>query len=156
MTNSFQEEVHAAFSAPRALLVAFTEQKMGVQVTGLERVTQGYVNEVYVADLASSEFLNSFAAYGWLIAAAASFFVQRYFQSRGWTFITAGALFVVVRQFWELTPYYGAGEDSSALFNGYMMRYVFGSLGAALLSAGCLLLIANYYFVRSRLETSIK
>lgn len=79
MTNPFQEEFHAAFSAPRDLLVAFVERKMGAQVTGLERVTQGYVNEVYYADLASSERVvvrvrrrgvTSFASEGWALEAA--------------------------------------------------------------------------------------
>ena len=81
MTNPFQEAFHTAFSAPRDLLVAFVEQKMGAQVMGLERVTQGYVNEVYYADLASSERVivrirrrgvTSFASEGWALAAARS------------------------------------------------------------------------------------
>ena len=81
MTNPFQEEFHAAFSAPQALLVAFAEQKMGTQVTRLERVTQGYANEVYVADLASSERVivrirrrgaTSFASEGCALKAARS------------------------------------------------------------------------------------
>ena len=79
MTNPFQEAFHTAFSAPRDLLVAFVEQKMGAQVMGLERVTQGYVNEVYYADLASSERVivrirrrgvTSFASEGWALGAA--------------------------------------------------------------------------------------
>ena len=54
---------------------------MGTQVTGLERVTQGYANEVYVADLASSErvivrirrrSVTSFASEGWALEAARS------------------------------------------------------------------------------------
>ncbi len=81
MTNPFQEEFHAAFSAPRDLLVAFTEQNMKTRVTGLERVTQGYVNEVYYADLASSERVivrirrrggTSFASEGWALGVARS------------------------------------------------------------------------------------
>ena len=79
MTNPFQEDFHAAFSSPRDLVVAFVEQKMDARVMGLERVTQGYANEVYYADLASSERIivrirrrggASFASERWALAAA--------------------------------------------------------------------------------------
>ena len=79
MTNPFQEAFHAAFSAPRDLLTAFVEREMGARVTGLERVTQGYANEVYYADLASSERVivrarrrgaTSFASERWALGAA--------------------------------------------------------------------------------------
>lgn len=55
MANDFRTAFHGSVSAPRALLVAFIERETGARVTNLERVTQGYANEVYYADLASSE-----------------------------------------------------------------------------------------------------
>jgi aminoglycoside phosphotransferase (APT) family kinase protein len=55
MTDAFQKEVQAAFNAPRDHLVALVERVMGAEVVVLGRVTKGYVNEVYRAELASSE-----------------------------------------------------------------------------------------------------
>lgn len=55
MTGAFQREFHATFNAPRDRLVALVERVMGTEVASLERVTQGYVNEVYRAELASSQ-----------------------------------------------------------------------------------------------------
>lgn len=54
MTDAFQKEFHASFGAPRDRLIALTEQVMNAEVTSLERVTQGYVNEVYRAGFAST------------------------------------------------------------------------------------------------------
>lgn len=79
MTNPFQESFHAAFNAPKDLLSAFVEREMGVRVTGLERVTQGYANEVYRAELASSQRVvvrirrrgvTSFVSEAWALEAA--------------------------------------------------------------------------------------
>ena len=52
--DAFQKEFHAAFNAPRDRLTALIEEVVGARVASLERVTQGYVNEVYRAELASS------------------------------------------------------------------------------------------------------
>lgn len=100
--------------------------------------------------------LSSFALLAWSIAAVASFFVQRYYASRGWSFIMVGSLFVVARQAWKFLPAYSEGSESELIFNGYMMRFIFGASGAILLSIGFLLLITNVYIVRSKLETGVK
>ncbi len=79
MTNSFREDFHAAFTAPRDPLVALIEREAGALVAGLERVTQGYANEVYYADLTSSERIVvrirrrgaiNFASEAWALEAA--------------------------------------------------------------------------------------
>lgn len=101
-------------------------------------------------------FLSSFALFAWSIAAVASFLVQRYYASRGWSFVMVGSLFVVARQAWKFLPAYTENSESDVIFNGYMMRFIFGSTGAVLLSIGFLLLIANVYIVRYRLETGVK
>lgn len=55
MADAFKESVHATFNAPRDRLISLVEGVMSAQVTSLERVTAGYVNEVYRAKLASSQ-----------------------------------------------------------------------------------------------------
>ena len=79
MTNAFQKEFHAAFSAPRDQLTRLVERVTNAKVTSLERVTQGYVNEVYRAELASAPtvFVRvrrrgvvSFATEAWALNAA--------------------------------------------------------------------------------------
>lgn len=102
------------------------------------------------------EFTSLLGLFAWIVAVIASFWVQRYFNSRGWTFMMAGSAFIVVRQLWKQTPLYAGGKESEVLFNGYMTRFVFGGIGATLLSIGLLLLIANYYTVQSRLETQVR
>ena len=53
MTDDFLAAFHSSVAAPRDQLVALVERVMNADVTSLERVTQGYVNEVYRADFAS-------------------------------------------------------------------------------------------------------
>lgn len=52
--DDFRAAFHGSVAAPRAPLALLIEREMGAAVTGLERVTRGYANEVYVADLAPS------------------------------------------------------------------------------------------------------
>lgn len=96
-------------------------------------------------------FLSQFSLYAWGIAAIASFIVQHYLASRGWTLILLGSIFIAARQAWKFLPIYAADKSSESFFNGYMLRFSFGSIGAILLSIGFLMLIANYQLVRSRL-----
>lgn len=102
------------------------------------------------------ELLSKFALYAWLIAAVGSFIVQRYIKSPGWTFVMIGALFAAGRQAWYFTPFYSAGKNSDEVFNGYMMRFVWGEMGAIFIAIGMLMLIAHYYTVNSKLEASLK
>jgi aminoglycoside phosphotransferase (APT) family kinase protein len=57
MKDAFREAFHTSLNAPRDRLVAFVERVMDAKVVSLERVTQGYVNEVYRAKLASSQMV---------------------------------------------------------------------------------------------------
>ena len=54
MANDFSAAFHSSVAAPRDQLVALVERVMNADVTSLERVTQGYVNEVYRADFATA------------------------------------------------------------------------------------------------------
>ena len=54
MTDAFQKEIHAGLNAPRDQLIRLIEKAMKAKVTSLKRATQGYVNEVYRAELASA------------------------------------------------------------------------------------------------------
>ena len=54
MANDFSAAFHSSVAAPRDQLVALIERVMNTDVTSLERVTQGYVNEVYRADFATA------------------------------------------------------------------------------------------------------
>lgn len=54
MTGDFLTTFHESTLAPRAPLVALVERVMDAEVLSLGRVTKGYVNEVYRAELASA------------------------------------------------------------------------------------------------------
>ncbi len=96
--------------------------------------------------------LAQFNLFAWVIAAIMSFLMLRYTQNKGWVLIMMGSLFVVLRQSWKLLPAYKLGQPSEELFNGYMMRYIVGSVGAMLLIIGFITLIVSYYVLKSRLE----
>lgn len=98
------------------------------------------------------ELLDRSSALAWLIAAIVSFFVWKYTKASGWAVVLTGAGFAVLRQVWELIPGYGEAKSSEALFNLYMMRYVWGQIGAFLLIIGLIMLLVNYYIVKTRLE----
>ena len=98
------------------------------------------------------EFLDRFSAIAWLIAAVVSFFVWRYTKASGWSVILVGSGFAVLRQVWELIPGYGDAKSSEALFNLYMVRYFWGQVSAFLLIIGLIMLLVNYYIVKTRLE----
>ena len=53
MANDFLAAFHSSTAVPKDQLVALVKQVMNADVTRLERITQGYVNEVYRADFAS-------------------------------------------------------------------------------------------------------
>jgi hypothetical protein len=99
------------------------------------------------------KMLANFNLVAWVIAAISCFFVQRNMRSKGWTVIMIGSVFVVVRQLWKvIVPGYGAGQASEVIFNAYMMRYVFGGIGAIIISIGFMMLITNYFVVKTMLE----
>ncbi len=50
MTNDFLTAFHGSFEAPRDQLVTLVEGVMNAKVITLERITQGYANEVYRAE----------------------------------------------------------------------------------------------------------
>ena len=54
MTDDFLTAFHSSVAAPKDQFIALTEQVMDAEVTSLERITQGYVNEVYRAEFASA------------------------------------------------------------------------------------------------------
>jgi len=63
-----------------------------------------------------------------------------------------GAIFIIVRQLWKFFPEYQSMQGSELIFNAYMMRFLFGSLGAIALLIGFTMLIANYYVMKTRME----
>lgn len=97
--------------------------------------------------------LGSFNLYAWIIAGVGSFLVQKYLKSKGWTIILVGSLFVIVRQIWKVVvSSYGDAGASEVLFNAYMLRYVFGGIGALIISIGLMVLIINYFTTQAKLE----
>lgn len=97
-------------------------------------------------------WLAQFNLFAWLIAAIVSLIVWRYTKTKGWFVIMIGAVFVVLRQLWKFLPNYKDAQVSDTLFNTYMMRYILGEIGAILLCIGLIMLIINYYIVKTRLE----
>ncbi len=96
--------------------------------------------------------LAQFSLFAWIIVAISCFLVLRATGSKGWLFIMIGSLFVAFRQIWKFLPGYKIDQVSDAVINMYMMRYIMGWLGAVLLSIGFIMLIVNYYVVKTRLE----
>ncbi len=54
MADDFLATFHGSIAAPRDRLIALVEEVMNAEVTNLERVTEGYVNEVYRAGFVSA------------------------------------------------------------------------------------------------------
>ena len=98
-------------------------------------------------------FLAQFSLLAWIIVAISCFLVLRATGSKGWLFIMFGSLFVASRQMWKFFPDYKIDQVSDAIINMYMLRYVLGWLGALLLSIGFIMLIVNYYVVKTRMES---
>ncbi len=96
--------------------------------------------------------LAQFNLVAWLIATIVSLLVLLYTRTKAWLVVMIGSLFVILRQGWKFVPGYKDGQASELLFNAYMMRYVFGAIGATILCVGLTMLIINYYVVRSRLD----
>ncbi len=100
------------------------------------------------------KLLAQFNLFAWLLAAIASFVVLRITKNNGWGPIAVGSMFVVVRQVWKFLPGYKEAQVSDLLFNTYMNRYAFGAVGAALLCVGFVMLINNYFVLKTKLERS--
>ena len=99
------------------------------------------------------KILSQFTLISWFIVAISCFFVLRATGSDGWLFIMFGSVMVALRQLTKLLPAYKIDQASDAVINMYMMRYTLGSIGAMLLSIGFIMLIVNYYVVKTRMET---
>ena len=96
--------------------------------------------------------LAQFNLIAWVIVAITSLLVLRYTRTKGWSIIMIGAIFIIVRQLWKFFPEYQSMQGSELIFNAYMMRFLFGSLGAIALLIGFTMLIANYYVMKTRME----
>ena len=96
--------------------------------------------------------LSQFNLIAWVVVAITSFLVLRITLTKGWIMIMIGALFVVLRQVWKFLPEYSGMQGSEVILNDYMIRFLFGSLGAIVLSIGFVMLIANYYVLKTRME----
>lgn len=97
------------------------------------------------------ELLSHFNLIAWVIAAISALFILRATQNKGWVLIMFGSLFVVMRQLWKLFPDYELTQESTVLFNTYMMRYVLGATGAILLCIGFIVLIVSYYVMKEKI-----
>ena len=96
--------------------------------------------------------LSQFNLIAWIIATIVSFLVLKYTQNKGWILIMIGSVLMVFRQLWKFLPAYGQEQASEALFNGYMMRFIFGSAGGVLVISGFITLIVSYYVLKTRME----
>ena len=97
-------------------------------------------------------YLGQFNLLAWLLVAIISPIAWIHTRTAGWAMISAGAVFVVLRQAWKLLPSYKLTQESEFLFNAYMLRYVLGSIGALLLCIGLTMLIVNYHVLKARLQ----
>lgn len=98
------------------------------------------------------QIISQFNLIAWVVVALASLLVLLYTRTKAWLVIMIGALFIIARQLWKFFPEYQAMQGSDLIFNAYMMRFLFGSLGAIALSIGFAMLIANYFVMKARME----